>query len=205
MENITYVTSNYGKYVSVKEQFEKSKLNIEFFKIDFNEPNINDIRIVSKAKAMEAYEILKKPCFVIDSSFHINGYPNNPGYPGVFVKRSGISSNIDDLLIKMKNVKNRNCHFVDCLTFYDGNNFYNFFGISEGTIAEKPCGEPLRSAKSNLWYVFIPRNCHKTLAEMTKEERENRQDDNLSATSLFIEWYKTKYLDRPKTYKKNKY
>lgn len=34
MTNITYVTGNYGKYISVKEKFEDYGLEIEYANID---------------------------------------------------------------------------------------------------------------------------------------------------------------------------
>lgn len=194
MDKITYVTGNYGKYISVKEYFEKENIDIDFYKYDFEEPNINDIEIISKSKAKEAYSILKTPCFVADTGFYIENYPDNKGYPGAFVKRSGISSNIDELLETMKDVTNRNCKFVDCLTFYDGNQFYTFYGISKGTLSYEKRGNKLRRAKSNLWYVFVPDNNTKTLAEMNDEERNNRHDGHTSATKIFIKWYKNEYL-----------
>lgn len=194
METITYVTGNYGKYLSVKRVFETHNINIEYLNIDLPEPNINDIEIISKAKVLEAYKILKKPCFVKDSGFYIDAYPNNPGYPGAFVKRSGISKNIEQLLETMKNVEIRTCKFVDCLTFYDGENFYTFFGINEGTLSKTIKGSELKEAQSKLWEVFIPKNCNKTLAEMSPEERLTRQDDRTSATELFASWYKETYL-----------
>ena len=200
--DLTYVTGNYGKYISVKEKFEKENININFFTCDLEEPNINDIKLISKSKAKQAYEILSKPVFVADTGFYIENYPNNPGYPGAFVKRSGISSNIDNLLKIMKDVKNRNCYFMDCLTFYDGEEFYQFFGISKGILSEEKRGNSLKKAKSNLWYVFIPQNHTKTLAEMSDYERNNRNDNSISATLEFINWYKTTYLNVKKLVKK---
>lgn len=41
----------------------------------------------------------------------------------------------------MKNVENRACRFIGCLTFYDGNEFKTFFEISEGTLAYEIRGE----------------------------------------------------------------
>lgn len=194
MGNIIYVTGNYGKYVSVKECFTGKNIEIDFYKYDFEEMEINDIEKISRKKALDAYKILQTPCFVADTGFYINDYPNNPGYPGAFVKRSGISSDIDGLLETMKKQSNRTCKFVDCLTFYDGNEFYTFYGVSNGTLAFSKKGNPIKKAKSNLWYVFIPNNCDKTLAEMSEEERKNRNDGHTSATELFAEWYKNSYL-----------
>lgn len=193
MENLTYITGNYGKYISVKEKFEGAGITIDYFKCDLNEPEVNDIEFISKEKARQAYEILGKPVFVADSGFYIEDYPNNPGYPGAFVKRSGISSNISELLKTMENINNRNCYFLDCLTFYNGKEYYQFFGLSKGTLSRKSKGYENKKAKSNLWYVFIPYNCTKTLAEMTDEERNNRPDDRTSATDEFINWYKNNY------------
>lgn len=197
-----YVTSNYGKYISVKEKFAKHNLPIEFYKCDLPEPDINDIEIISRAKVNAAYQILNKPCFVADSGFYINNYPNNPGYPGAFVKRSGVSSNIEELLNVLKDVNDRSAYFLDCVTFYDGNEYYTFFGRSEGTIAKEIKGDNIEKAKSKLWYVFIPQNNNKTLAEMTDEERRNRQDNHTSAYEEFIEWYKNTYLQYNRLVKK---
>lgn len=202
MEKIVYVTGNYGKYCQVKKQFETNNLDIDYYTTDLNEPNINDIKIISKEKVRQAYEILHKPCFVADSGFYIKDYPNNPGYPGAFVKRSGISTNIEQLLDTMKDVSNRECKFLDCLTFFDGKEYYQFFGVSEGVLAQEKRGSDIRQAKSNLWYVFIPNNCDKSLAEMTDYERENRLDGHTSATIEFINWYKNEYLKQKKLIKK---
>lgn len=198
---ITYVTGNIGKYYSVKDVFLKNKIDIDFYIYDAKELDINNIELISKRKAIDAYNIIKKPCFVIDSGFYIEDYPNNPNYPGAFVKRSGISSNIDELLEVMKDVKNRNCKFVDCLTFYDGDNFYTFYGESKGKLSKTKRGEWNKKFKSNLWYVFIPQNCNKTLAEMTDYEREHRNDNRTSATILFANWYKNEYLNQKKLVK----
>lgn len=188
-EELTYVTGNYGKYISVKEYFERKNININYYKCDLEELDINDIELISRKKALDAFNILKSPCFVADSGFYIEDYPNNPDYPGAFVKRSNVSKDVDSLLEVMKDKTNRKCKFVDCLTFYDGEDFYTFYGISEGTLSKEKRGSQIKKAKSNLWYVFIPNNHEKTLAEMTDEERINRQDKHTSATQQFLEWY----------------
>lgn len=205
MENLTYVTGNYGKYISVKEKFENNNIVIEYFDCDLDEPEVNDIKYISKEKAKKAFEMLNKPVFVADTGFYIEYYPGNPGYPGAFVKRSGISSDIDSLLELMKDVDNRKCYFLDCLTFYDGSEYYQFFGVSKGSLANEKRGNTLKRAKSNLWYVFIPNNCNKTLAEMNDYERNNRSDGRTSATDEFITWYKENYINNKVIFKsKNK-
>lgn len=194
--SLTYVTSNHGKYLNVKSHFENNHLPLDFYKYDLSEPDVNDIEIISKAKVTEAYNLLKKPCFVADSGFYIVNYPNNPLYPGAFVKRSGISSNIEELLNTLKDTEDRRAYFLDCLTFYDGQEYYTFYGKGEGTISKEIRGEDTEKSLSNLWYVFIPKNHDKTLAEMSDYERSHRHDDHTSATAQFINWYKNEYTQK---------
>jgi XTP/dITP diphosphohydrolase len=195
MEKITYVTGNRGKYLSVKEKFQKAGIDIDFFKMDTRELPVNDIKKISQEKARQAYMALRKPCFVADSGFYIEAYPNNPGYPGAYVKRSGVANDVESLLKDMNGIDNRNCYFLDCLTYYDGREFRQFFGRSEGTLSTTVRGSDLYQAKSELWKVFIPKNCTKTLAEMSDHERLSRQDDHTSSTEEFITWLKNHNMD----------
>lgn len=190
MQNITFVTGNYGKYVSVKKKFENRGIEIDYISMDLDEPDINDIEVISKEKARIAYEQINSPVFVIDCGFYIRSYPNTPYYPGAFVKRSGIANNTDKLLSDMADVNDRYCYFLDCLTFYDGKEFIQFYGKSEGYLAYEPKGEQLKQSMSNLWHVFIPNNCKKTLSEMNAEERLNRKDNRTDDTIDFINWIK---------------
>lgn len=193
MEKLAFVTGNINKGYEIEERFSSEKIPIEIVSMDFEELEVNDIEAISRDKAQQAYQILKMPCFVIDSGFNIHNYPNNPGYPGAFVKRSGISDNVDELLNTLKDVKNRSCQFVDCLTFYDGVEFYCFIGLDEGVITYEKRGASSKAMRSNLWYVFQPNDSFKTLAEMTDEERINRKDGHISAKEQFIDWYKNDY------------
>lgn len=193
---IYYVTGNKGKYLSVKKYFEKYNVDVNFMEFDFEELEINDIEVISRQKVTDAYSILNKPCFVIDTGFYIDNYPNNPGYPGALVKRSGVANNIEKLLDIMKNVENRECRFVDCLTFYDGNNYYTFYGVRKGTLSTQIRGSEHREAKSNLWKLFIPNNYDKTLAEMSDEERNSNKDGYISVNEIFVKWYKDEYLNK---------
>lgn len=199
---ITYVTGNIGKYYSVKDHFEKFGLDCSFLKYDLEELEVNDITQISHQKAISAFELTGTPTFVIDSGFYIEDYPGCPGYPGAFAKRSHVTSDIESLLETMKDVKNRNCEFVDCLTFYDGINFYTFYSTSKGVLSTTIRGDNTKKAKSNLWKVFIPEGYDKTLAEFTDEEHAERKSHTPSATVNFIKWYKEVYLKSPALRKK---
>ena len=192
MSDLVYVTSNKGKIIRAKEQFDKFGINLDWYDHDCDEPEINDIDYISRHKVLEAYNLIQRPCFVVDSGFYIDNYPDEPGFPGAFPKRAIINAEggIIGLLDKMKDIQDRRCRFVDCLTYYDGTEFKTFYGISEGNLSYDKRGIDQVRAKSDLWYVFVPNNHDKTLAEMTDEERNNRNDGRTSAIEEFIQWYK---------------
>jgi len=198
MNDLTYVTGNYGKYLGAKNKFELKGLELKHYSCDLNESFVNDISYISKQKAYEAYSKVGRPVFVSDTGFYIEDYPDNPNYPGAFAKRSGIATNVDMLLETMKNVENRNCHFLECITFYDGENIKQFYGSSYGKLAKEKKGEMNNKAWSNLWLVFIPGNYSKTLAQMTDEERKIRSESRISATDKFINWYINEYSNQIK-------
>lgn len=199
MDSIVFVSGNSGKRDAVSRYARVKNLDIDFCSMDLTELDVDDIEAISKQKAKDAYLQVGRPCFVSDSGFYIDNYPGQTGYPGAFAKRSGISSNIQGLLETMKEVDVRSCHFLDCLTFYDGYDFYTFYSLAEGTLARSIRGQNMKHAKSNLWKVFIPKGEKKTLAEMTEDEYllfSKRKE--ASATVQFLDWYAIKYIQEEK-------
>lgn len=193
MKSVVFVTGNKGKYFSVKKRCEDKGIELVWENIDLDELQINDITQISRDKARQAFQILNKPCFVIDSGFYIDNYPNNPGYPGAFVKRSGIANNPDMVLEVMREEANRSCKFVDALTFYDGEDFYTFYDVDEGILSEEVRGSGSELVKSKLWYLYIPLGYDKTLAQMSEEELFDRKSSRVSSIDKFLEWYVSDY------------
>ena len=201
MKKLVFVSSNFGKVVSVKTAASMFYgIDICSCSLDFLEPDVNDISCISKTKAEYAYQELGYPCFVSDTGFYIDYYPNQPGYPGAFVKRSGVSSNLEKLLDDMKDVDNRSCRFVDCITYYDGECFQQFFGESRGELATEVSGENMNNAKSELWKVFIPEGYHSTLAGMASKEKlqYKKENEKKSAILQFLDWYQENRLNEEK-------
>lgn len=205
MEKLVFVSGNPGKIRFVRMYAQLRKVPVCFCSLDFSEPDVNDISYISKKKAEYAYKELGYPCFVSDSGFYIDHYPNHPGYPGAFVKRSGISSNLGQLLDNMRDVENRSCKFVDCITYYDGESFQQFFGKSTGVLATEVYGENMNGAKSELWKVFIPKGYCTTLAGMSSEEmlQYKKESRKSSATAQFLDWYQNNKLNNEELDKKD--
>jgi len=191
MEKLIFVSGNSGKISSVKKYAKAKNILISFCSLNFLEPNVNDISYISKKKAEDAYQKLGFPCFVSDSGFYIDHYPNHPGYPGAFAKRSKVSSDVEELLQDMKEVKDRSCKFVNCITYYDGCQFVHFFEEHRGVLATEACGN------DNLWKVFIPEGYASTLASMTSLEKLQYQEENKKKSAIvqFLDWYQENKLN----------
>lgn len=188
MENIIFVTGNHGKYVSARDKFAHIGVTVENINLDIEELEVSDVREVSLDKAKKAYEVLRQPCFVEDSGFYIETYPGKVNYPGTLVKRTGISSNIEELLYTMQDVENRNCYWLSCITFYDGENFHQFTEKEEGTLSKEIKGEMSEYARSRLWQVYIPKGSNKTLSELY-QEGDYKNYNKKSPTESFVKWY----------------
>lgn len=200
--SLFFLTTNRGKYLRVKELGEEYQIRVEEQFSDIEELEVSDVKQVSLDKAVKAYKEVSSPVFVEDSGFYITAYPNKVNYPGTLVKRSGISTNIEGLLESMKNITDRSCSFVSCVTYYDGEDYRQFLSYSNGYLSKEKRGVLPDNARSRLWEVFIPEGYQKTLAEMSEEERKERSSKTTSAFRDFFEWYKSNLLEPKKVYEK---
>ena len=185
MEEIIFVTHNKGKIAAAKEHFKN--VNFKVYEYDLEEPRSDDVKYISKYKVMEAYKMVNKPCISQDSGFWIDELN---GFPRSFVNFSLNTLGINGFLKLMEGKKNRNCKFVECLSYYDGKNLYQFMGEHKGTLTEEILGNDSDKKWSDLWYIFKPDGYDKTLAQMTDEERKNRiRYNSVSSLEEFAKWY----------------
>lgn len=190
MKEIVFVTGNRGKLESAKRTFKDFNVDFVSCDLDTPEPDVNDIEYISKFKVMEAYRALNKPTIALDAGFYIPNFPGKPNFPGAFPKRELLNKiGLYGLMDKMKDVEDRTCYFKECLSYYDGKKIRQFFGYSYGEISKEILGDDTSKKWSELWYVFIPKNCTKTMAQMTDEERRTRQDGHTTALEEFAKWY----------------
>ncbi len=93
----------------------------------------------------------------------------------------------------MEGKENRKCRFTECLSYYDGKELHQFMGKHEGTLSKQVLGNDTNKKWSDLWYIYKPCGYEKTLAEMTDEERANREKINsIDSMQEFAKWYRKK-------------
>lgn len=191
MKKIVFVTGNVGKVESAKKYFDGTDVELEWFKYDAVEPEINDIEFIAKTKVISAYQMVQVPCIALDAGFYINAFPGQPGFPGAFPKRELLDKmGIEKLLTIMSNVEDKSCYFLECLAYYDGQTLKYFYGESKGTLSENIKGPNREDKWSDLWSIFIPQNHIHTLSEMDEQERSHRIDNHTSALHEFAKYCK---------------
>lgn len=193
-DEIVFVTGNKGKIASAQRYLSDIKLNI--YEYELIEPRTDDIKEIAEFKVKQAYEVVKKPCIALDAGFFIEELN---GFPRAFINFALDTLGIEGILKQMENVENRNCAFKEYIAYYDGTDFLYFKGNHEGTLSKNIRGNDTEQKWSDLWYIFVPYGCEKTLAEMTDEERNSRVrcTQNTSSMEELVD-----YHNKTKTFKK---
>ena len=135
MNEIIFVTHNKGKMESAKVHLKDIEFKI--FDYELDEPRSDDISYISKQKVLEAYSIVKKPCISLDSGFFIDELN---GFPRAFVNFVLDTIGIHGILKLMEGKENRNCRFMECLSYYDGQELKQFFSTTEGILSKEIVG-----------------------------------------------------------------
>jgi len=186
MEEIVFVTHNKGKAKSAEKYFNNNNIKFSTYDFELEEPRSDNIKEIATAKVKQAYNLVKKPCIALDTGFFIEALN---GFPKAFVNFSLETIGIDGILKLMEGKENRKCRFEECLAYHDGKEIHYFYGKHPGNLSTKIEGVDREEKWSDLWYVFIPQNCTKTMAEMTEEERAHRNDGYVSPFDMFNEWF----------------
>ena len=189
MDEIIFVTHNKGKIASAQKHFKN--VNIKILEHEVEEPRSDDITYISKVKVEEAYKLVHKPCISLDCGFFIDALN---GFPKAYVNYALDTIGLEGILKLMEEKENRNCKFTECLSYYDGKEVYQFMGEHKGKLSREILGADTNKKWSDLWYIYKPNGYEKTLAQMTEEERENREKiDSVDSMQEFVNWYqKTK-------------
>lgn len=141
----------------------------------------------SKHKAKTVYELIGKDCFAEDTGLEVEILNNEPGvnsarYAG---EERSFEKNIEKLLQNLQREKNRSARFRTVFTLILNGSIYQFQGICEGIITEKPSG----TLGFGYDPVFLPSDAYKTFAEMTMNEK-NKYSHRKKALDQMIQFLK---------------
>lgn len=160
MEPIIFITGNLNK---VKYTSKFTHYQFEHNKLDLDELQSLDVLKVIEHKVKQAYEIVKAPVLVEDTSLVFHALN---GLPGTFIKFFVDNTGNDGMCKMLDGFKDRGATATVCFGFYDGKVFQTFIGESRGSISINPRGD-----NGHGWDpIFIPNGEHRTHAEMTDEE-----------------------------------
>ena len=163
MKKIVFVTQNKNKVIDAQNFLEGYKIE----HVDFDVPEIQslDSKEVAEFKVKYAYEKCNTPCFVWDVSLSFDGLKSFPGalIKWFFTKTIG-ASGICEI---MKHIENKKLVWRTVLAYYDGVQTHYFEETVNGYAPDEPRGN-----NGYDWdVIFIPNSEHRTLAEMSYEEK----------------------------------
>lgn len=114
-------------------------LQLEHRKIDLDEIQSADSRVVIEHKVKQAYDIVKMPVLVEDTSL---SFVALGGLPGPFVKFFVDANNgLENMCRILDGFDNRSAYGCVIYGYYDGDKVYCFEGRLDGVIAEHPRGD----------------------------------------------------------------
>ncbi len=161
IRTITFITGNAAKAEQLRRHLEHEAFHK---KLDLKEIQSVELKEIIERKAKDAYEIIKSPVLVEDTSLVFKALGK---LPGPLIKWFLNELGNEGLCEILDRYKNRAATAEVCFGLYDGKELKTFSGKVEGIISEKPRG------KVGFGWdpIFIPKGSRKTWAEMTPQEQ----------------------------------
>lgn len=173
MNKLFIASNNKHKIEEIKDILNRNNVEIDLVcPRDFNhneEPEEDGKTFKENAyiKAKYYHDLFNLPTIADDSGICIDYLGGLPGvHSARFMPDLNYDETMDFVINLMKDVKNRNAQFVDCMCFIDKDNNVSFYeGINEGYIAYKKAG------KEGFGYdpIFVIPEFNKTEAELGAE------------------------------------
>ncbi len=160
IKNLTFITGRQDK-VDQLNRYLGAKINLH--KLDLDEIQSLSAEKVTEHKVKQAYDILKVPVIVDDTSFNLVGMN---GFPGPFIKFMMEAMSNEEICTLVSKLDSKEAVGSVQIGYYDGERFEIFLGEIKGTISEMPRGD----GGFGWDKFFIPEGYTETRAEMSEEE-----------------------------------
>ena len=159
---LVFITSNMNKVKQVQMHLDHP---VEHVNLDLTEMQSLDPMKIVEQKAKEAYQHIKKPVLVEDTSLIFNALGK---LPGPFIKWFLEEIGNEGICRMLDNYSDRSAIAWILFAYYDGSSVHIFDVKQQGTITNHPQGEDGFG-----WnHIFIPDGETKTFAEMGQEEKD---------------------------------
>ncbi len=172
MRKLIFATNNQHKVDEIKSisglNYKIISLKEAEINVDIPEPH-NTLEDNASEKSGVIYKLTGSDCFSEDTGLEVEELNGEPGvksarYAG---EENSAEKNIEKLLLKMQEIKNRKAQFRSVLSLMLSGKEYKFEGICKGIILANNKG------KKGFGYdpVFLPDGADKTFAEMEMQEK----------------------------------
>lgn len=192
MSTVYFATTNSDKLLLAKTVCSQVGIRVVQEKVDIDEIQGEDPKIIVEDKAKRSYEQIKKPVVVSDDSWDI---PVFKGFPGPYMKSINHWFSAQDFLRLMKGIEDRPVILHQYISFYDGKSASTFSCDIHGIIISEPRGKNDKSPNTTV--TVLDHDNGKTIAEVFEQgidavvARYNTRHD---AWHKFVEWYKSTQL-----------
>lgn len=133
-----FITSNEGKFREAKSLAERFSIDIEWLKMEYEEPQGSDLEKIARRSAEILAREIKDPFFIEDSGLFIEALNGFPGpYSSYVFKTIGNKG----ILRLMNGISHRKAYFKAVVAYFDGTKIMTFEGIVEGEIATEIRGD----------------------------------------------------------------
>ena len=194
---ILIATSNLHKIMEIKNIFKDYNIKIiSLLDVGFKDEIIENGQTFKEnayIKAKTIYDIYHMNVIADDSGLEVIALDLKPGVYSHRYSASGLDKDNNELLLKnMKGITNRKAHFKTSLCFISKDKTIYTEGILEGEILEAPRGEN-GFGYDPLMYI---EEYHKTVAEMTMEEKNNISHRSKAFNNMIKELLKNEIISR---------
>ncbi len=166
-----------GNLLKVEETSRYLKIRLPHQKLNLIEMQSLDIDEIVRHKAMQAYEILRKPILVEDTALQFEALGGK--LPGTLIKWF-LEELKDEGLCRLLDGRSRNATAITTYAFHDGDEIHIFKAEVQGIYADHP-----RVIRPLGWATpFIPNGSTKTWSEMDLDEYEKSAMRNIALPKL---------------------
>lgn len=160
MTDLTFITGNQHKADYLAKWLD---MPIPHHKLDLDEIQSLDLRVVAEHKARQAFEVLRTPVLVEDVALTFTAMGN---LPGTFVKWFLEDLGVQKLAVLAQSLEHQKAVASICYAYFDGQEISFFEQGINGNIVPEPRGDRGFGWNS----IFSPEGSDKTFAEMEDDD-----------------------------------